>query len=163
MKKYDYFCRILNKICVGIGVALLAIVAIITFVQVVQRNTILKSWGWAEELSRYLVIFAVYFASGYVFYVDANAKVDLIFNKFSHKVQKALNCMFLTLIAIFLVFMFKYGLIFVKRNLKVWCASMRIPWAVPFASLLLGSVNMFLQIPAKFYHILMDDNQKGEA
>ena len=60
---------------------------------------------------------------------------------------------FYILTAIFLVIMFYYGYIYVQRNMKVWCASIRIPWAVPFASLLIGSVNMLIQIPAKIYEI----------
>ena len=55
------------------------------------------------------------------------------------------------MIAVFLVIMGYYGWVYVMRNLTVWCASIHIPWAVPFFSLIVGSVNMLLQVPAKFY------------
>ena len=151
MKKYLTFCEKFNKINLGIGVLLLGFAALLTFVQVVLRNTISFSFTWAEEVTRYVVIFAVYFASGTVVALDQNAKVDMLYNAFPKIVKKILTTIFYILTAVFLVIMFYYGYIYVQRNLKIWCASIRIPWAVPFASLLVGSVNMLIQIPAKIY------------
>lgn len=151
MKKYLSFCKVFNKINLGIGIALLAAAAILTFVQVLLRNTISFSFTWAEEVTRYIVIFAVYFASGTVVAMDQNAKVDMLYNTFPPIVKKILTTLFYLMTAVFLALMFHYGYIYVQRNLKIWCASIRIPWAVPFGSLLVGSVNMMIQIPAKIY------------
>lgn len=153
MKKYLTFCEKFNRINLGIGTALLGIAAVLTFVQVVLRNTVAFSFTWAEEVTRYIVIFAVYFASGTVVALDQNAKVDMLYNKFPKIVQKILTTVFYILTAIFLVIMLYYGYVYVQRNLKIWCASIRIPWAVPFSSLLVGSVNMLVQVPAKIYEV----------
>lgn len=157
MKKYLTFCKKFNQINLAIGIALLAFAAILTFVQVVLRNTIAFSFTWAEEVTRYIVIFAVYFASGTVVAMDQNAKVDMFYNIFPETLKKILTTIFYLLTAVFLVIMFYYGYIYVQRNLKIWCASIRIPWAVPFASLLVGSVNMLVQIPAKIYQVWTKD------
>lgn len=151
MKKYVSLCQKMNQVMVGLGVLLLAFVIALTFVQVLTRNLFSFSFTWAEELSRYVVIYAVYLASGSIFYFDQNARVDMFFNLFPKKVQGILNCVFYLLIATFLVIMGYYGYVYVVRNLKIWCTSIRIPWAFPFASLVLGSVNMLMQIPAKLY------------
>ena len=82
MKKYLTFCKKFNQINLAIGITLLAFAAILTFVQVVLRNTIAFSFTWAEEVTRYIVIFAVYFASGTVVAMDQNAKVDMFYNMF---------------------------------------------------------------------------------
>lgn len=154
MKKYTSFCKRFNQIMLGIGVLCLVFAVALTFIQVITRNVASVSFTWSEELTRYIVIFAVYFASGSVFYLDANAKVDIFYNLFSKKVQCILNCIFYVLIAIFLLTMGYYGWIYVMRNLTIWCASIHIPWAVPFATLIIGAVNMLLQVPAKFYETL---------
>ncbi len=151
MKKYTSFCKIFNQIMLGIGVLLLVFAVALTFLQVITRNVASISFTWSEELTRYIVIFAVYFASGSVFYLDANAKVDIFYNLFSKKLQCILTCIFYVLIAIFLLTMGYYGWVYVMRNLTVWCASIHIPWAVPFTSLIIGAVNMLIQVPAKFY------------
>ena len=87
MKKYISFCRRLNQILLGIGIAFLIFAVGLTFVQVVLRNIFHYSFTWAEELTRYLVIYAVYLASGTVLYMDANAKVDMFYHQFPVLVQ----------------------------------------------------------------------------
>lgn len=151
MKKYVSVCRHINRVMLGIGVAFLILAVGLTFVQVVLRNLFHYSFTWAEELTRYIVIFAVYFAAGTVLYIDANAKVDMFYAKLPPVVQKSLSTLFYLLIAIFLCVMAYYGYVYVSRNMKVYCASIHIPWAVPFSSLIIGAVNMLLQIPAKVY------------
>lgn len=157
MKKYISFCRRLNQILLGIGIAFLIIAVGLTFVQVVLRNIFHYSFTWAEELTRYLVIYAVYLASGTVLYMDANAKVDMFYHQFPPLVQKILSTFFYVLIAVFLCVMFYYGYIYVSRNVKVYCASIHIPWALPFFSLLIGAVSMLLQVPAKICQVWQDE------
>jgi TRAP-type C4-dicarboxylate transport system permease small subunit len=151
MKKYLLFCEKFNKGMVVCGVALLAFATVLTFVQVVSRDLFSFSFTWAEELTRYIIIFAVYFASGYIFFIDANASVDILYTHFSTKIQCFLTFAFYLLISIFLIVMGYYGYVCVVGNLTTWCASVPIPWGVPFAALVLGSVNMLLQVPAKVY------------
>lgn len=156
MKKYITFCENLNRIMLGIGVLFLSSAVFLTFAQVVTRNLLSLSFTWADEVTRYIVIFAVYSASGSVFYLDMNARVDILYNCFSKKTRAILSAVFYLLIAIFLLVMCYYGFVFIKRNMNVWCASIHIPWAIPFSSLVLGSANMVLQIPAKLYQCWQD-------
>ena len=153
MKKYVSFCKKFNQIMLGIGVTLLVAVTLITFIQVLQRNFLGTSWTWAEELTRYLVIYAVYFASGSVMALEQNARVDIFYSMFPKNVQRILNSLFYLLTTIFLAVMLYYGYVYVSRNMTIWCASVRIPWGIPFASLMVGAVNMLLQVPAKFYEL----------
>ena len=144
MKKYVAFCEKFNQVLTFVGVLILVFAIMLTFVQVCLRNLTGYSFKWAEELTRYLVIYVVYLASGHVFYINGNS------------VQKALTCLFYVLIAVFLVIMLRYGYVLVSRNMKVWCASIHIPWAVPFASLIVGAVNMLIQLPAKIYKTIKE-------
>lgn len=151
MKSYVSFCKKFNSCFLAVGIFFLFCAVLLTIVQVILRNVFSFSFTWAEETTRYLVIYAVYMAAGTVFYIDANARVDLLFMLFPDKVKKSLNTVFIILAAAFLVFMGYYGYVYVQRNLTVWCASIHIPWAVPFVSLIIGSVNMLVQVPAKLY------------
>lgn len=160
MKKYVSFCDFFNRISLGIGVLFLVCAVSLTFIQVVTRNVFSFSFTWAEEFTRYIVIYAVYLASGSVLYMDANARVDIFYNMFPRKIQSILSCFFYILMAIFLVVMGYYGYVYVKRNLAIWCSSIHIPWAVPFAALVLGAINMLIQIPGKIYQSIQDMKQK---
>ncbi|HRX58565.1 MAG TPA: TRAP transporter small permease subunit [Eubacteriales bacterium] len=165
MKNYVRFCEKFNKVMLTVGVGCLFAAAIICFVQVVTRNVINYSFKWAEEGVRYIIIFGVFFASGQIFYIDANAKVEIIYNLFPKRVQLYLNYVFYLLITAFLVIMGYYGYRCTANNLTTWCASIHIPWAVPFASLAVGSINMLLQIPAKVYqnHIALKELGQNKA
>ncbi len=156
MDKYAAFVKKANQLLLGIGILFLLAAVVITAVQVFTRNVFSTSFTWAEEITRYMVIFAVYFASGTVVYMDANARVDIFYRMFSKKMQCILSCVFYLLTAVFLVVMGYYGYIYVVRNMTIWCASVRIPWAVPFSALLIGAGNMLLQIPVKMWQSIKE-------
>lgn len=156
MDKYVSFVKKTNQILFGAGIICLMAAIVITAVQVLTRNVFSFSFTWAEETVRYIVIFAVYLASGTIFYMDANARVDIFYMMFNKKVQCILSCVFCILTAIFLLAMAYYGYIYVQRNLTIWCASVHIPWAVPFASLVIGALNMLIQVPAKIWLSIKD-------
>lgn len=159
MKKYLRFCRGLNNVTIGIAIALLISAVTLTFVQVCTRNFANYSFRWGEELTRYLIIFCVFFSSGYVFSIDANAKVEVILNRFPPKAKRVVLIIFCVLIALFCIVMCYYAYMLMQKNLRTWCASIRIPWAVPFSSLLIGGVNVLLQIPAKIYTLVTGTEQ----
>lgn len=156
MDIYAAFVKKANQLLLGIGILFLLAAVVITAVQVFTRNVFSTSFTWAEEITRYMVIFAVYFASGTVVYMDANARVDIFYRMFSKKMQCILSCVFYLLTAVFLVVMGYYGYIYVARNMTIWCASVRIPWAVPFSALLIGAGNMLLQIPVKMWQSIKE-------
>lgn len=156
MDKYAAFVKKANQLLLGIGILFLLAAVVITAVQVFTRNVFSTSFTWAEEITRYMVIFAVYFASGTVVYMDANARVDIFYRMFSKKMQCILSCVFYLLTAVFLVVMGYYGYIYVVRNMTIWCASVRIPWAVPFSALIIGAGNMLLQIPVKMWQSIKE-------
>lgn len=156
MDKYAAFVKKANQLLLGIGILFLLAAVVITAVQVFTRNVFSTSFTWAEEITRYMVIFAVYFASGTVVYMDANARVDIFYRMFSKKMQCILSCVFYLLTAVFLVVMGYYGYIYVARNMTIWCASVRIPWAVPFSALMIGAVNMLLQVPVKIWQSIKE-------
>ncbi len=133
------------------GVVCLAAAAVICCVQVITRNIVNYSFHWGDEGMRYIIIFGVFFASGQIFYMDANVKVEILYHAFPKKVQCILNAVFYILIAAFLVAFGYFGYLCVAKNMRTWCASIHIPWAVPFSTLVIGSVNMLLQVPAKLY------------
>ena len=111
MDKYAAFVKKANQLLLGIGILFLLAAVVITAVQVFTRNVFSTSFTWAEEITRYMVIFAVYFASGTVVYMDANARVDIFYRMFSKKMQCILSCVFYLLTAVFLVVMGYYGYI----------------------------------------------------
>ena len=89
MKKYLRFCRGLNNVTIGIAIALLISAVTLTFVQVCTRNfrQLLVPLGRGiDALPDHLSAFS--FHPAMCFTIDANAKVEVILNRFPPKSAK---------------------------------------------------------------------------
>lgn len=144
---------ILNKIsmyAMNLSILFLTISAFFITLQVFLRYLFSYSFPWAEELSRYLVIYVILLASALVLQEDSNPRVEIFYETFPKKVRFYLNCFFYILILIFLVILGWQGTKAVISSLHDYTAALRIPWAVPYFAIPLGSVLMILQIPQLF-------------
>jgi TRAP-type C4-dicarboxylate transport system permease small subunit len=149
MKRFLLFCEKANWATMAGAVFFLLAAVVICFIQVVTRTTANFSFRWAEELTRYIVIFAVFLASGTMLANDEHPRVEIIDNFLSRKAQLRLNYFYHALILLFLVFLCYYGWQLAASATRTMCSSIRIPWAVPFSAVFLGGVNMLIQVPAR--------------
>jgi TRAP-type C4-dicarboxylate transport system permease small subunit len=131
-----------------LSVLFLVATVAICFIQVVTRTTINYSFRWGEELTRYIVIYMVFFASGTLLAGDEHPKVEILADCLPRKMRLRLNYLYAALIFAFLVVLCYYGWQLSATSWRTMCSSIRIPWAIPFASVFIGGVNMLFQIPA---------------
>ncbi len=151
MKNYIKFCKEFNKVMVMLGVIFLIATVLTCLLQVVTREIFNFPFSWTEELTRYLIIYAVYFISGTLLLNDENPRIEIIYAWLPKRAQKYLNYLYYILIAVLMLVLGFYGCKVVESSKTNWCGSIRIPWAIPFSAVVVGSVNMLLQIPTKFY------------
>ncbi len=164
MKTYLSFCDRLNRIAVMLSALFLVATVVICFMQVATRTAYSFSFRWAEEITRYIVIFAVFFASGALIANDEHPRVEILVEYLSKKNRLRLNYLYYALIFAFLCILTYYGWQLVATSTRTYCSSIRMPWAVPFASVFIGGVNMLVQVPARAMknHLAILELEKGE-
>lgn len=156
MDRYLRFSASVSRALMFFSVLFLLATVAICFVQVVLRTTISFSFRWAEELTRYIVIYMVFLASGTLIADDEHPRVEILVDLLSKRNRLRLNYLYCLLIFVFLVVLCYYGWQLSATSLKTMCSSIRIPWAIPFASVFIGGVNMLLQVPAKVIRVHRD-------
>lgn len=122
MKK---FFRIYNEILNYIAVVgLVGFLGCVTL-QVFARAFLPTSPNWTEELARFLFIFMVAFAGQTAVTKDEYVGVELLTERFSAPMQKAIKIIVLTLITAFSVIVFGFSVVGPKGLLAMTPASMR--------------------------------------
>jgi len=150
MKKIDVWCEKINSAALAVASALFAVSFLMTVLQVFTRYVLRFSFPWTEELSRYLIVFMVFLASGYLLRNNENPFVEVFVEKVSGRKKYWLSFIIYSLIAIFLVFLLVNGVLSVFKAMNKRTPSLRILWAVPYLSIPIGACLMLLQMPYLF-------------
>lgn len=90
LKKIDQGIDFLEKLIVGCGVLA---ATVIIFVNVVMRYGFLRSLMWAEELTRYIMIWVTFIGSSLCIKNNVHVKMDLLHVKLPFKIAKPLVCL----------------------------------------------------------------------
>lgn len=61
--------------------SLLAIIVLINFVEIVQRNLLKLSFPWVQELSLILISWVVFFGAAYIYKKETLLRVDFLYLK----------------------------------------------------------------------------------
>lgn len=84
----------------------LLVMMVLTSLDALSRYFFSYSITGAYEITeRYLMIILVFLSMSYVLKIDGHIRLDILFERFSSKIQRGLNIVFYTLIAMFAFFM----------------------------------------------------------
>ena len=148
------FAEYLNKTLMIIAGLFFGSTFIILSIQVFLRNSPLKSFLWAEEFSRYVTIYFVMLGLPIAGYYDEQPKVDILFDYISEFKKKILIIIANISGIIFSYFLTREGISLVTDNLSTRTPSLRLAWAIPYSSILVGSgLLMLLLIVKSFLNI----------
>nr|WP_326184201.1 TRAP transporter small permease [uncultured Oscillibacter sp.] len=133
----------------------LGIMIIVAFVEVIRRYLLGKSFIWADDLIRYMIIY-VGFIGGAAAYKDNNlASLDLLTRHFSQKVQIILEIVVNTIVTATIIFLLYYSALAVSApsikysvgvglKIALWIPYLALP--VGFAVMLLFSVEKYIDM-----------------
>jgi TRAP-type C4-dicarboxylate transport system permease small subunit len=134
----------------------LAGMTILVFAQVVMRYVFSYSLSWSEELSRYIFLWLSWVGASYAVKEGSHFRVEMFANLIKGKHRRRYEigilivwfmfCFFLTLVGTQLV-------LFLVRTWQV-SAAMRIPMAVPYASVPVSSLLMCVRLIIEIRKIL---------
>ena len=143
-----------KAIMITVSIAL-GIMIILAFVEVVRRYLLGKSFLWADDLIRYLIIY-VGFVGGAAAYKDNNlASLDLLTRHFPPKVQIILEILVNTVVTAIIVFLLYYSVgavqapsiknsVGVGLKIALWIPYMALP--IGFVVMLLFSVEKYIDM-----------------
>lgn len=143
--------RVVSKVELVFISFIMAVLTFVMFWQVLTRYFIGIPATWAEELCRYLFIWASYVGSAYAVFTCDHIEIDLVDNiinaKFKNpqKVLAWLKKIILLVIVVFCAYFFRIYFSYVLRiaQLKQYSGAMEINMVYPMAS---GAVGLGLMI-----------------
>ena len=140
-------------------ISLVAMV-LITFMQVVLR-WFDAATVWAEELSRYIMLYQVWIGASYAVREDAHIRITALIGKLTGNKRRVSETVVLALWLIFALWLTVEGVMLVKEIAVMGQVSsaMRIPMTIPYASVPIGGALMSVRPVQKLIQDTTNDPQ----
>lgn len=153
IEKKTVISTLIQKIEIVIPLSCMVLMTIITFIQVVARYLFGFSFSWAEEISRYLVIWITFVGSAIAFRKGAHVSVSALVNVLPTKIRSNV-ILFSRLITIaFFIVLGYYGLIHtINQSIHLQLGpATRLPMAIPYSAIPIGSVLVISYLYKKLF------------
>lgn len=136
----DYVEKAINRLMI----ALLMLMTVVIFYQVVLRYIFQGANIWAEEFARYAFIWIVMLGSASALRRFKHIHIDFLVRAFPERVQKHINLVNYLLMLVFLVVLMIYGLQIAEQASGRLSAGLGVSMGFMYMSIPVGSVLMFL-------------------
>ena len=134
---------------------------LITFMQVVLR-WFDPATVWAEDLSRYIMLYQVWIGASYAVREDAHIRITALIGKLTGNKRRVSETVVLALWLIFALWLTVEGVMLVKEIAVMGQVSsaMRIPMTIPYASVPIGGALMSVRLVQKLIQDMKNDPQE---
>lgn len=141
----------------------LIVMVLVTFMQIVLR-WFNAATVWAEEFSRYVMLYQVWIGASYAVHEDAHIRITALIGKLSGGRRRGMDLAVLTLWLLFALWLTVEGCVLVGKIAAMGQVSsaMRIPMTIPYASVLIGGALMTIRLVQKIVERLRN-TQEEEA
>lgn len=144
-------------------IASLIVMVLVTFMQSVLR-WFNAATVWAEEFSRYVMLYQVWVGASYAVHEDAHIRITALIGKLSGGRRRGMDLVVLTLWLLFALWLTVEGCVLVGKIAAMGQVSsaMRIPMTIPYASVPIGGALMTVRLVQKIVERLRN-TQEEEA
>lgn len=145
-------------------IASLIVMVLVTFMQIVLR-WFNAATVWAEEFSRYVMLYQVWVGASYAVHEDAHIRITALIGKLSGGRHRGMmDLVVLTLWLLFALWLTVEGCVLVGKIAAMGQVSsaMRIPMTIPYASVPIGGALMTIRLVQKIVERLRN-TQEEEA
>lgn len=144
-------------------IASLIVMVLVTFMQIVLR-WFNAATVWAEEFSRYVMLYQVWVGASYAVHEDAHIRITALIGKLSDGRRRGMDLVVLTLWLLFALWLTVEGCVLVGKIAAMGQVSsaMRIPMTIPYASVPIGGALMTIRLVQKIVERLRN-TQEEEA
>lgn len=145
------------------------IVTLVAMVLIVFMQVVLRWFDaatvWAEELSRYIMLYQVWVGASYAVREDAHIRITALIGKLSGHKRVVSETVVLALWLIFSLWLTVEGISLVKEIAVMGQVSsaMRIPMTIPYASVPVGGALMSFRLVQKLIRDLKGREEDKEA
>ena len=141
----------------------LIVMVLVTFMQIVLR-WFNAATVWAEEFSRYVMLYQVWVGASYAVHEDAHIRITALIGKLSGSRRRGMDLVVLTLWLLFALWLTVEGCVLVGKIAAMGQVSsaMRIPMTIPYASVPIGGALMTIRLVQKIVERLRN-TQEEEA
>ena len=141
----------------------LIVMVLVTFIQIVLR-WFNAATVWAEEFSRYVMLYQVWVGASYAVHADAHIRITALIGKLSGGRRRGMDLVVLTLWLLFALWLTVEGCVLVGKIAAMGQVSsaMRIPMTIPYASVPIGGALMTIRLVQKIVERLRN-TQEEEA
>ena len=141
----------------------LIVMVLVTFIQTVLR-WFNAATVWAEEFSRYVMLYQVWVGASYAVHEDAHIRITALIGKLSGGRRRGMDLVVLTLWLLFALWLTVEGCVLVGKIAAMGQVSsaMRIPMTIPYASVPIGGALMTIRLVQKIVERLRN-TQEEEA
>ncbi len=140
----DKFENLLMRVNRAALVLLLAAMALIIFANVVLRYTTSQSIEWAEEVSRYLMVWLTFLGAGPVLRYGGHIALDNLQDSLSPRAAYAVRVLIACLLFAFFGFMVWFGLLYVERAQFQMTPTTQIAMSWVYAAMPIGGLLLML-------------------
>ncbi|MEL7647674.1 MAG: TRAP transporter small permease [Sedimentibacter sp.] len=151
---FDFIAKLI-KVFLGV---LLVVMLVVALIEVFRRYILGRSFAWAEELIRYLIIWISFLGAAVAYKENNLVFFDLVANKIKGKAKMILLIITntITLSIILFVFLNSVETILKPSILTQKSIGLQVPMVIPFLSVPLGLGLMFLFGLYKYREIIAD-------
>lgn len=154
----------IDKTIENITFAAFVLAIVVMFTQVAMRYLFHHSLFWAEEFSRMMFIWIVYFGTPIVIRRGANIEVDFLTEFLPPKIKKHLKTVMYTISSVFLIFVAYYGGLMVLEHMGKTARTMPISQAFWYLPIALGCLMMAINMIRSVFEIYQEkDNSTNET
>lgn len=141
----------------------LIVMVLVTFMQIVLR-WFNAATVWAEEFSRYVMLYQVWVGASYAVREDAHIRITALIGKLSGGRRRGMDLVVLTLWLLFALWLTVEGCVLVGKiaAMRQVSSAMRIPMTIPYASVPIGGALMTIRLVQKIVERLRN-TQEEEA
>ncbi len=150
--------KAVDSCVVAICGSLLFTITILIFVQVICRYVLQNSLSWSEELTRYMMVWIVFLAVGFVLSKGGHANIDMLLNRFSPGARRVVEKGSLLLIIVFSGIVIRYGFVLMRFGRKQVSSALELPMHYVYLAIPIGGALLI------FYCIvLLFRRKEGDA
>ncbi len=128
---------VLNKICMALCIAFLAVMVIVTFVQIICR-VFFTALSWSEEMARYLLIWSTFFGASCVYKSGSNIAVLVVQDLLPATIKKIAKILVHALCLAFFALAIYNGMRYMNMVGAQTSAALQVPMKYMYLSVPLG-------------------------
>lgn len=137
---------VINQVVEKITMMFIVIMVSAVFLQVVSRALFSYSFAWTDELVRYMMIWVIFLGIGICFKYREHISIDLLFNRLSFPLQKALQVIIALLCMFFALLLIVKGLELSGKTMVNKTLSLQIPMGYVFYVIPASGVLIILNV-----------------